>query len=391
MRDPRGWLLLVMCALAGACGSSDLGDGPCEGDVPAAGCGDACAGDADCPLGFYCGADMTCTADCNAGGDQCPAGQTCDDRGHCAATDVDAGDDPFPDADDCPGALVDLAPLVPAVYFLIDRSGSMTADFDDGDRWEGVEEALVGPSGVVPALQDKVIFGASLYDSDNSGACPDLAPVTATLDNVQAIADLMSDNDPRGETPTGESIEALIDVIAAAPPPPDSPKIIILATDGEPDTCAQPNPQEGQAEAIAGAQAAFAAGFELYILSVGSGPGTPSEAHLQDMANAGAGLPIGGAVDADFFVATDTATLIDQLTFLINGARTCVIAVDGNVDLGRADEGTVILNGVELGFGTDWEMQDGSTLVLLGDACTTFLETPVVDLTAEFPCGVVIP
>ena len=35
------------------------------------------------------------------------------------------------------------------------------------------------------------------------------------------------------------------------PDPSEDPTIFILATDGEPDTCAQPNPQEGQPEALA--------------------------------------------------------------------------------------------------------------------------------------------
>jgi hypothetical protein len=70
--------------------------------------------------------------------------------------------------------------------------------------------------------------------------------------------------------------------------------------------------------------------------------------------------------------------------------RSCEIAVDGNVDLSRADEGIVILNGVELVFGTDWEMQDADTLLLLGAACQTFLDTEDASLTAEFPCGVII-
>ena len=387
MRQRRAWSFVMMCVLVSACGSAGLSDGVCAGDDPAEGCGEGCATDTDCAPGLYCGADLVCTADCTAGGGECADGQSCDAHGRCVAdgSDVDAGADA-----DCPSAEVALAPLLPAVYFLIDRSGSMTEDFDDTDRWSGVAAALSGPTGVVPALQDRVIFGAALYDGTED-TCPALVPVTAALDNFQPIADLMADHDPRGDTPTGESILALMAAIGASPPPADSPKIIIVATDGEPDTCAVPNPQTGQPEAVAAAQDAFDAGFLLYMLSVGSGPGSPSEEHLQDMANAGVGLPVDGATSAPFFVANDTDTLISQLTTLINGARTCEIAVDGNVDLGRAGEGTVVLNGVTLGYGTEWTMQDEGTILLLGDACDLFLATPDVELTASFPCGVVVP
>ena len=72
----------ILALFAAGCGSSSLGDGPCVGDA-APGCGVPCGSDTDCDLGFYCGTDGTCTADCTVGGDQCPSGQVCDDRGHC--------------------------------------------------------------------------------------------------------------------------------------------------------------------------------------------------------------------------------------------------------------------------------------------------------------------
>src|SRR5258707_665443 len=64
-------------------------------------------------------------------------------------------------------------------------------------------------------------------------------------------------------------------------------KIIVLATDGEPDTCEEPNPQNGGPAAIAAASTAFSAGIHTYVLSVGG-----DVRSAQQMANAGAGLPV---------------------------------------------------------------------------------------------------
>ena len=333
MRDSSAWSALVVCTTLAGCGGSSIGGDPCGGEI-----------------------------DCVAS--------------------VDASD-PV-----CVGGSIRLTPRAPAVYLLLDRSGSMISDFGDNvtERWDGVAAAVAGPGGVVEALADRVSFGAAVYDNDEQGACPDLVHVTATLDNLAAIGQLVDDQEPRhGEGPTGEAIQALLGAIAAAPPPADAAKIIIVATDGEPDTCAVPNPQNGQPEAVAAAQGAFDAGFLLYMLSLGSGGDSAGPAYLQDMANAGVGLPLGGPAAADYFGADDTEALITALAALLQRAR-CAFVLGQAVDLDRVDEGTVVLASAELGFGTDWTMQGPSTLILLGDACDAMLASPDLELTFDLLC-----
>ena len=43
------------------------------------------------------------------------------------------------------------------------------------------------------------------------------------------------------DTPTGDSIDALMTIIQNDPPPAEGPTIIVLATDGEPDSCECPD------------------------------------------------------------------------------------------------------------------------------------------------------
>ncbi len=242
-------------------------------------------------------------------------------------------------------------------------------------------------------LESEVIFGATLYTSDGGtagGVCPMLTTVPPALNNLTDIDDLLTNNSPQGDTPTGESIDAVVQDLLNLPPNPegpDSPPIIVVATDGEPDTCAVPNPQDGQPESVAAAEASYQAGIDLFILSVGSGV---SDAHLQDMANAGVGLPVGGAQNAPYYVANNQGQLVDAFNEIIHGARSCEFVVEGIVDLARADEGTVVLNSQTLEFGTEWDMLDESTLVLLGTACDTFLTEDNVTMLANFPCGVVV-
>jgi hypothetical protein len=372
---------------------ADPSSGPCAGETPPVLCGTSCTADDVCGPGLYCGSGGVCTAECTLTGGQCGAGRVCSSKGYC----IDAPADPGRPGDDCPRVDVALSAVTPTVLFLIDRSGSMGEQrFGNKSRWNAVADALIAdPGGVVTQLASRVIFGATTYHNDVRGTCPDMVEVRPAIDNRAAIASLMTSNRPGGATPTGDAFRALLAALAGDPPPPESPAIIILATDGEPDTCAVPIPrtpaqrEAARAEAVTGVKAAFDQGYRTYVLSVGSDIAT---AHLQDLANAGVGLPSNSPTKAPFFVANDQAQLVAALEQIIDDQRSCEVAVDGgSVDINRAGEGEVLLNGAGLAFGTEWVVSaDGKQIILVDDACQTFLRTPSVELQASFPCGVIV-
>jgi hypothetical protein len=160
----------------------------------------------------------------------------------------------------------------------------------------------------------------------------------------------------------------------------------VLGTDGEPDTCAQPNPQEGQPQAIAAAKRAFDAGIRVYVVSVGNDVGAQ---HLQDMANAGSGVPVGGQENTDYFVALNPQELVDAFGTIIGGVAGCVFTIDGNVDTAKASQGKVALDGRELEYGSEWKIIDGRSFEVLGDACETIKNGQLHHVSAAFPCGVI--
>ena len=335
-------------------------------------------------------------AACDSGnsGDNGDGGSGDDDDGGFA----DAGENPPPGSDaSCPAVNAVLTPVTPTVLLLLDESGSMTADFGGKNRYDAMKDALVDPTnGVVTQLEGSVIFGASLYTSHNGnagGACPLLDTVTPALNNFDAIDDLLQDNGPDGDTPTGESITAAVTIlnnVGQDPDAPASPKIIVLATDGEPDTCAVPNPQTGQTTSVQAAQAAFTAGIRLFILAVGD---EVSAGHQQDMANAGAGKPLDGSQgDAPFYSADNPGELKAAFDEIIGGVRECTFAISGSIDANQAAQGTVLLDGQPLTFDdpNGWSLVDENTMKLNGTACQTFLDDPTVTLSAQFPCGVIV-
>jgi hypothetical protein len=64
--------------------------------------------------------------------------------------------------------------------------------------------------------------------------------------------------------------------------------------------------------------------------------------------------------------------------------------INGSVDASQAAAGTVVLNGMQLMYGTDWTLVGGSTIRLLGQACETLKGSANPVVTASFPCGTVI-
>lgn len=397
MRKASIFLLgAILVASVSGCGGAATILNPCERRHPDELCGADCLLDQDCGPDLYCGPENTCIADCAPGGGHCPGGFICGAHGRCIGEPGDGGfsDGSDWDAESCGDITVDLELVIPIVVLLIDQSGSMTSNFGGVSRWAAVREALVNDTdGVVTVLQDRVMFGATLYTSNggfDGGQCPILTREQPDMNNHPDIQDLLDNNSPSGDTPTGESIEEVVPDLLSVPVDPDSippPLVIVLCTDGEPDTCTVPNPQNGQPEALAGVQNAYTQGVETFVLSVGSGV---SDDHLQDMANAGVGKPLNDPDPAPFYVANSQTEMVDAFDEIIRGTRECVFTVNGTVDLDLASQGDVRLNGQSLVYGTEWQMVDEHTLELLGDACDTFLNEDSVSLSATFPCGSVV-
>jgi hypothetical protein len=285
----------------------------------------------------------------------------------------------------CPAVHFAATPVTPSIQLLIDRSGSRDTDIGGESRYNAVRDALVdNTNGVVTQLQSHVYFGASLFSSDDP--CPTLKSVARTMGNQAGIKNLINSQSPNGDTPTGQSIAAVVADFAANPPPPNSPPIIVLATDGLPNACSGSDTTQGQKDSVAAAKAAYAANIRLFILGVGNGI---ADGHLQDMANAGAGITA-GMPNAPYYLANSPAQLAMAFQQIIGGVVSCDLMITGNIDPTTASEGTVTLDGMTLTYGTDWTFINGNTIELIGAACTTLQQSanPIVD--ASFPCGSVI-
>jgi hypothetical protein len=283
----------------------------------------------------------------------------------------------------------------PTVLLLIDQSQSMAFGFGESTRWEVLREAIIAPeTGLLASLDPNARVGLMLYTGQggfsNPLGCPLLTRLDAQFGNTDAVREAYLDANPMqgGDTPTGESIDGAARALLELSDP--APKYILLATDGEPDTCAQPKPSMGLPLAVASARAAFDRGIRVFVLGVSNGL---AAANLQQMTNAGAGkdpaLVYGEDADAAplLSASSDPRQLAEQLKGIIGDVRSCIVDLGTEVGSERSLDGRLVLDGRALANDarSGWTFLDDDTLEIHGAACDTILRDGE-QLEVRFPC-----
>lgn len=360
------------------------------------------------------------------------------------------------DGDSCNKTEIKPERLIPTVALVIDRSSSMTERYGGGTRWDVLKAALLDPTtGLIKAKESEVRFGLAMYTSTPQAAvCPMLDNVDFAVEGYAAINALYGPAltpNVKAETPTADAIRAVTAKLLAVQE--RGPKYILLATDGEPDTCPgtcmgdcptheRPNfprdPNCGQDESIAAVEAAHAQGIKTFVVAIGNEVGEP---HLKALANAGQGYqpvltemvyswlrytcnikprqfkgkyidvglvpnetepkivpPTQTPMQAEAYRPEDGEALARDLTKIINNVADCKFKLNGSVNVMSAALGTVALSRRADGQATPlryqdaagWRMNTDIEIELLGQACEQF-QTGEFNLTADFPCGVFNP
>ncbi|HEY3496715.1 MAG TPA: vWA domain-containing protein [Polyangiaceae bacterium] len=256
----------------------------------------------------------------------------------------------------------------PVVELLLDGSSSMF----ENQGWAQAYEALI-TSGTLEAFEGKLELGLALFQgsdmlvatSEDDPACATITGVDFStmgttaiqeaLDGVAATWNVMV----KWETPTGHALRRATDALAAVEASEGTRKYILLVTDGEPNTCTVLDPQCGQDNLIKATQDARAAGIRTVVVGLGDLAAGISSCptyarcgndHLQDIANAGAGLAVeppseeylfapcnpnfeisasyagvGGGGDARFYTSANPDGLVAELTAALQSM------VDGTV------------------------------------------------------------
>jgi hypothetical protein len=375
-----------------------------------------------CPAGWHCAADGFCDSLCNPGSSDCGDGYICTPDGRC----VDDGivDPGGPDAA-CADVVFTPKPQTPSIGLVLDQSGSMfyslidregaTREMPDLDpntcasnpncRYTAMRDVLTGPTGIVTELQGKAYFGHNQYTCSAEYVAPPAVDTSVlalkttgrALNNASAIDAQLALATPANSwnTPTFAAIDAMVAEFVANPPPANSPPAIILATDGLPTNCGSGPGFVG--DETARKNAVVTAAQNAYATSVGGYDHIPvyvlamnlNNSHFQEVANVGQGAPrYSGSVA--YYPAANKAQLQAAFQTVINGVLSCDLELTQPIDMTKAEQGTVTLNGQMLHYPSDWTLVGPTTIRLEGAACEELKQTPNPNIMVKFPCGSVL-
>jgi hypothetical protein len=280
----------------------------------------------------------------------------------------------------CESVTVAIDELRPELTLLVDQSLSMRFRYPDEQspftRWSLIGDALFDPTrGVVKRFETSVRFGIAFFTSQSrvaGGLCPILRQVPARARNYEPLNTLYQSLAPTGDTPTGDALQQLVTELQAVPS--RGPRAILLVTDGDPDTCQQPDPDEGLPQAVAAAQRAFESGIPMHVLGISN---DIAGGNLQQLANAGKGRPLDevwgvDAAAAQPFQATDDVRgLTAQLTEILASIPLCEVSLQRDVTPEELGQSEVLLDGQRLRQSEmdGYFLRDSRHLAVVGAAC----------------------
>jgi len=283
----------------------------------------------------------------------------------------------------------------PTVLLLIDQSSSMRESFGESTRWDVLRQAIVDPDeGLLTWLDASANIGLISYTSLNGyergRECPITQREDVRLGNAERIRRFYGAVEPflGGDTPTADAIDLAVSTLAAADIGPA--RYVLLLTDGVPDTCAEPDPQNGFDDAVDAVVRARELGVS--VKAVGVSPEIERRG-LQRMANAAAGKPLDleygedAGAEAPLYASTQPRELATQLKGVFGDVRSCSVELGTDVDARRAGQGRLVLDGRELEYrGVDgWSLASAHEIELHGRACSSVLDGGE-QLEIELPC-----
>jgi von Willebrand factor type A domain len=298
------------------------------------------------------------------------------------------------------------------VYLVIDRSGSMN---DPGasmaqSKWDELNAAM---DAALTQYEGAVRFGLMMYPTGPE--CGTSGPQVLFGDkNKPAITAALSASTPEGGTPTAAALNnaaaSLVDLGT-----PESPKFIILATDGGPNCnyFLEPNPScscsYAQSEYCCTSYPASCPfgstclddqgtidtitnlanqGIGTYVIGLA---GTSEyEGLLDAMAVAGGHPQMGGSTQ--YYAVTDQGSLSTALQTIAVSVISCQIELDEAPENPSAVK--VYIDGVEVPRdqtkmnGWDYTDDTNTTIELYGVPCDTLQDGSEHQLTATFACTV---
>jgi hypothetical protein len=292
------------------------------------------------------------------------------------------------------------------VLLVLDRSGSMGDDIAQDckclsssnssssacanlttckDRWSTVSSAVTATVSSTPDLH----WGLKLFSTPAGGntgrirggssACgmSNEVEVAVGANSANAIQQVIQATSPANNTPTAAAIAAATAYLKTVNEPNN--KVILLATDGEPN-CAPSGASSGDVDGtVAAITAAKTAGFQVYVIGIG-----PSVGNLDKFAVAGG--------TNKYFPATSSKDLADALASISVTVASCsfvltTVPPDANNVAVYLDK-SLLKQDPSNGWGFGATSQ---TIVLNGDSCDKIKSGKASSVQVLFGCPNTVP
>jgi hypothetical protein len=230
-----------------------------------------------------------------------------------------------------------------------------------------------------------------------TGSIADCAPgavvVPVAIDNAAAIGQAFDTTLPSGGTPTGETLQGLVDTFAAPVTNPDAETVarfVLLVTDGQPTCPAGMGRDTTQPDidvANSAIDALTARGVRTYVIGYDTtGPGNEQFASVLD-----GFAQRGGTGDTMHRPVEDEQTLLTEMQRIAGDVVSCSFVLDQPPQ--RADFVLVRLDGeqINLGEADGWALVGDRNVQLMGASCNKLKDGGGHAVDVEVRCSVVIP
>jgi uncharacterized protein YegL len=188
--------------------------------------------------------------------------------------------------------------------------------------------------------------------------------VPVALNTAAAISTALDATKPEGNTPTGPTLEVVLQQIQAKKASPDDvvpPQYVLLVTDGQP-TCPMGNNNVAHQATIAAIDKLSKAGVKTYVIGYDASVNAALAKQLTEYAQHGG--------TNNFFAVQDGPSLVQQFTSITSVVAECSYQLDKKPDDNKFV--LVELDGkkLDLGDANGWTIDDRN-VTIQGDACTT--------------------
>jgi Mg-chelatase subunit ChlD len=293
----------------------------------------ACSSSPEKPGGYINNGGSANSVGGSSSGPSAGSGNSPPPNGGSDGLQIDAGVGGGADAGDvmngeCAHEAFELARQPAEILLVLDRSGSMK-EIPTGSTMTKWDVVVPGINEVVTTTDAAVSWGLKVFPEGEGQMCI-AASVTAAIPvaiakaNAAAVTAEVTATTPAGNgTPTGAAINAAVAYLKTLTEP--NPKIILLATDGEP-TCAATgsNTAAAQAFAVKAITDAATAGYKTVVVGVATTKTATTQA-LNDMAVAGQMARVDPDPTATkFYLASTKDELVKALQKITGEVSNCV-------------------------------------------------------------------